>query len=63
MTDVVGRMGDTERVIYRPEDAARRVYDGLYGDYLEIARYFGEGGTAIMRRLRAMRRAGGPPHA
>jgi L-ribulokinase len=63
MTDVVRRMGHTDRVVYRPAAGARRVYDALYNDYVEAARYFGEGGTGIMRRLRAMRRAGGSPHA
>ncbi|MHB8731117.1 MAG: ribulokinase [bacterium] len=58
MTDVVRRMGSAERVVYRPDGAARRVYDGLYADYLELARHFGEGGSGIMRRLHAMHRSG-----
>jgi len=56
MTDVIRRMGNAERIVYRPDDTARRVYEGLYGDYLEAARYFGEGGSGVMRRLRALRR-------
>jgi len=58
MTDVVRRMGSAERVVYRPDGAARRVYDGLYADYLELARHFGEGASGIMRRLHAMHRSG-----
>lgn len=58
MTDVIRRMGNAERVLYSPNDAARRVYDGLYADYVELARHFGEGGSGVMRRLRAMRRDG-----
>jgi L-ribulokinase len=56
MTGVIRRMGDAERVVYRPDESARRVYDRLYAEYLELARYFGEGGTGVMRRLREVRR-------
>jgi L-ribulokinase len=56
MTGVIRRMGSAERVVHRPNEAARRVYDGLYADYVELARHFGEGGTGVMRRLHAMRR-------
>jgi L-ribulokinase len=55
MTDVIRRMGSVERVLYRPDETARRVYDGLYADYVELARHFGEGGSGVMRRLHAMR--------
>lgn len=58
MSDVIRRMGSTERVVYRPKKAARRVYEDLYADYLELARHFGEGGSAVMRRLHAVRRRG-----
>ncbi|HXX38631.1 MAG TPA: ribulokinase [bacterium] len=55
MTGVVQRMGAAERTLYRPNDAARSVYDDLYRDYLEVARHFGEGGTDLMKRLRRRR--------
>jgi L-ribulokinase len=51
-------MGSVERVVYRPDEAACRVYDGLYADYVELARHFGEGGSDVMRRLHAMHRRG-----
>jgi L-ribulokinase len=56
MTGVIRRMGNTERIQYQPDNAAGRVYDDLYCDYVEAARYFGEGGSGVMRRLRALRR-------
>jgi L-ribulokinase len=55
MDRVVRRMGAGGRTLFRPNDAVRRTYDDLYSDYLEIARYFGEDGTAVMRRLRRRR--------
>ncbi|HYM90649.1 MAG TPA: ribulokinase [bacterium] len=55
MTGVVRRMGSTERVTYQPHAQAARVYDGLYQDYLEIARHFGEGGSSVMKRLHQLR--------
>jgi len=56
MTGVIRRMGSAERVIYRPGAHARQVYEELYRDYLEMARYFGEGGTGVMKRLHHLRR-------
>ncbi len=31
-------------------------YEDLYQEYLALARHFGEGGTEVMKRLRARRR-------
>ncbi|HYM70339.1 MAG TPA: ribulokinase, partial [bacterium] len=56
MTGVVNRMGNAERTLYRPGEPARRVYDALYRDYVEVARHFGEGGTDVMTRLHRLRR-------
>ncbi len=53
--DAIRRMGGTERIAYRPRPTARRTYEALYQDYLELARYFGESGTALMKRLRHLR--------
>ncbi len=53
--DAIRRMGGTERTVYRPRPTAQRTYEGLYQDYLELARYFGESGTALMKRLRQLR--------
>jgi L-ribulokinase len=55
LRDAIARMGGTERTIYRPRPAARHTYEVLYQEYLELARYFGEGGTALMKRLRRLR--------
>jgi L-ribulokinase len=58
MAEAVARMGRAERVVYRPRPSACRVYEDLYRDYRDLARYFGEGGSDVMARLRARRRAG-----
>jgi L-ribulokinase len=56
MDEAVRRMGGQERVAYRPRPAEQRAYEALYHDYLSLAHHFGEGGTDIMRELRARRR-------
>jgi L-ribulokinase len=61
LRDAIAAMGGTERTVYRPRPAAQRTYDGLYGEYLDLAKYFGEGGTALMKRLRHQRAATVPP--
>lgn len=53
--DAIRRMGGTKRTAYRPRPTAHRTYEALYQDYLELARYFGESGTALMKRLRHLR--------
>ncbi len=45
-------MGTVERVRWQPRRAAQRAYDGLYHDYLALARHFGEGSSDVMKRLR-----------
>lgn len=55
LRDAIRRMGATDRTTYRPRAAAQRVYASLYQDYLGLARYFGEGGTTVMERLRRQR--------
>jgi len=56
MDEAVQRMGGRERVTYRPRPAEQRAYEALYQDYLALARHFGEGGTGVMKELRARRR-------
>ena len=56
MAGVIRRMGTAERVVYRPDGRAKQVYEELYRYYVELARYFGEGGTEIMKRLHRRRR-------
>jgi L-ribulokinase len=56
MDGAVQRMGGGDRVPYRPRPAARRVYEELYRDYLDLSRHFAEGGSDLMVRLRVQRR-------
>lgn len=55
LRDAIRRMGGRERSVYRPRPAEQRLYESLYRDYLDLARHFGEGGTALMKRLRRLR--------
>lgn len=58
MPDAIGRMGAVGHVPYRPRPAEQRVYETLYQDYLDLARYFGDGRHDVMKRLRRMRTTG-----
>jgi len=44
---------------YRPNPAAGSIYNDLYGEYKKLQNYFGQGGNAVMERLRALRRSNG----
>lgn len=57
MGDAIKAMGWAERVRYHPRADAQRLYETAYQDYLVLARYFGEGGTEVMKRLRRSRGA------
>ncbi|MDR7418052.1 MAG: ribulokinase [Armatimonadota bacterium] len=59
MHDAVARMGAKARVTYPPRSEEQKTYEALYRDYVELARYFGEGGTAVMKRLRGLRTSRG----
>lgn len=48
---------------YLPDEDAARVYDALYAEYRSLHDYFGRGGTEVMHRLRAIRRAAFAAHA
>jgi len=51
-------MGSVEPDVYRPAPAAVAVYDQLYAEYSTLHDYFGRGANKVMRRLRAIQRAG-----
>jgi L-ribulokinase len=55
VVEAARRMGARGGVRYRPHPAAGRVYEILYREYLDLARYFGEGGSEVMKRLRRLR--------
>jgi L-ribulokinase len=57
LRDAIAKMGGTGGTVYHPRPAAHRTYDTLYHEYLETAKYFGEGGSAVMKRLRRHRGA------
>jgi L-ribulokinase len=48
---------------YRPNPAARAVYNELYAAYRKLHDYFGRGGNDVMERLRALRHADGGQQA
>ncbi len=53
--EAVARMGARGGRRFRPDPAAHRVYQVLYGEYVSLARYFGEGQNPVMKRLKALR--------
>jgi L-ribulokinase len=55
----IGRMTGWLEVGYRPNPAARAVYDRLYAEYRLLHDYFGRGGNEVLKRLRAIRREAG----
>jgi L-ribulokinase len=50
-------MGRAERAVYTPDPANVAAYDQLFADYTALHDYFGRGGSDVMRRLKARRRA------
>jgi L-ribulokinase len=48
-------MGKLNRAVYRPDEAAARIYDRLYAEYTGLHDYFGRGGNDVMHRLTALR--------
>jgi L-ribulokinase len=50
-------MGALDRAAYTPNEADAVVYDRLFDEYLTLHDWFGRGGNAVMKRLRALRRA------
>jgi hypothetical protein len=56
MDDVVRAHGRQGARAYHPRTAERGAYEELYRDYLDLARYFGEGTSTVMRRLRGSER-------
>jgi L-ribulokinase len=50
-------MGGRTTEAYRPDPAASAAYHPLYTEYTHLHDHFGRGGTDVMHRLRAIRRA------
>ena len=50
-------MANVGGAVWQPHGANADVYDWLYAEYLELHDHFGRGGTEVMHRLRARRRA------
>jgi L-ribulokinase len=50
-------MGRVNRAAYTPDPAAADAYDQLYAEYRALHDHFGRGGTDVMKRLKAIRRA------
>ena len=56
LAEIVGRLGQVQQDIVRPETTEADVYDKLYADYLELHRYFGRENPDLMHRLTRMHR-------
>jgi L-ribulokinase len=51
------KMAGIRAKTYRPNPAHAEVYNALYNEYIQLERYFGEGGNDVMRRLKSLRSA------
>jgi L-ribulokinase len=56
--DAAGKMAGLREGIYTPNPAHKATYDALYAEYVTLAKYFAEGGSDAMRRLKALRSLG-----
>jgi len=50
----LARMAAAGFTAYRPDPAAHARYADVYALYREMHRHFGEGGTDLLRRLKAL---------
>jgi len=50
-------MGSRGPVVYEPDEQDAAAYDLLFVEYLSLHDWFGRGGSEVMHRLRALRRA------
>jgi L-ribulokinase len=57
IADAAAVMARPHVATYRPDPAARRVYDELYREYIVLHDYFGRGANDVMKVLRALRRS------
>jgi L-ribulokinase len=53
--DAAEKMAGLRPDTYRPNPGHKAIYDALYQEYLQLEKYFGEGGNDVMRRLKALR--------
>ena len=53
------KMGALSATVYEPDRSRAGAYDALYREYAALADYFGRGGSDVMKRLLAMKRAAG----
>ncbi len=52
----ISKMAALQQTSYKPDTAAKAVYDKLYAEYRGLVDYFGRGGNDVMKRLKALRR-------
>ncbi|QRP50918.1 ribulokinase [Amycolatopsis sp. FDAARGOS 1241] len=57
ITAAARAMGSVRRGVYQPVPDHAAAYDRLYADYRELHDHFGRGGSAVLHRLAARRRA------
>ncbi|MBE5772430.1 MAG: ribulokinase [Clostridiales bacterium] len=54
--EAVSAMADDEYVIYEPIPGRQKVYQELFGEYMQLHDYFGRGGNRVMERMYERRR-------
>lgn len=55
IASAAAEMGGLDPVTYQPDEEHHRIYEELYGIYLELHDRFGRGGSDAMRRLKKLR--------
>jgi L-ribulokinase len=55
--DAADKMAGLRPKSYRPNPEHQNVYNALYQDYIQLERFFGEGGSSLMKRLKGLRSA------
>ena len=55
IVEAAAQMAHLKDVWYRPDPAARPVYDELFAEYRALHDYFGRGANDVMKRLKAIR--------
>ena len=55
IVEAAAQMAHLKDVWYRPNPAARSVYDELFAEYRTLHDYFGRGANDVMKRLKAIR--------
>ena len=55
IAEAARHMARVREETFKPSEEHARIYDRLYAEYVKLQEYFGQGGNAVMKRLKAMK--------